>query len=463
MTDNKLFELFNSLTGVEKRECTKYLQSPYFNQRSDVLQFWNLLLDSGSAALDTRQCFSAIYPGEAFKPAQWRHLQSFLNAHIESFLAQRAFDAFPLTKDLYLGPILRKKNLTKPHRYVLQRMGKRLEVQPQDQEYYQLQYQLELEKYTAVDSHTRSRDNNLAAVGQALDVYLVASKLRLACLMESHQAVYNIRYDPTFLPALLAHLETSKLRDVPLVALYYYCYRALIGGAEVDFRAFRRQLEQQSGQLPAEERRTFLLLAVNFCIRQLNTGAQQYIREAFDLYRVGLNTDALLENGFLSRFAYKNIVALGLRLQEFDWVEIFIHHYEPHLEEKYRAANRNYNLARLYFSKKDYQRAMPLLAQVDESDLLLNLDSRVMLLKMYFESAEWDALDALISSFKVLLLRKKKVIGYHQGHYLNTLRYMQKLTRLNFNHKSAVAKFRLEVESDASVLEKDWLLQQTSI
>ncbi|MCY7330670.1 MAG: hypothetical protein LH618_19110 [Saprospiraceae bacterium] len=51
---------------------------------------------------------------------------------------------------------------------------------------------------------------------------------------------------------------------------------------------------------------------------------------------------------------------------------------------------------------------MPLLAQAGESDLLLNLDSRVMLLKIYYETGEWDALDALLASFRVLLLRKKK-------------------------------------------------------
>ncbi|MEO6759676.1 MAG: hypothetical protein ABIO24_09510, partial [Saprospiraceae bacterium] len=93
-----------------------------------------------------------------------------------------------------------------------------------------------------------------------------------------------------------------------------------------------------------------------------------------------------------------------------------------------------------------------------ENDLLLNLDSRVMLLKMYYETNEWDALDALLASFRVLLLRKKKVIGYHQSHYLNTLRYIHKLVRVNRNDKAAVAAFRAEVEANKAVIEKDWLL-----
>ena len=106
---------------------------------------------------------------------------------------------------------------------------------------------------------------------------------------------------------------------------------------------------------------------------------------------------------------------------------------------------------------------MPLLARVGENDLLLNLDSRVMLLKMYYETEELDALDALLASFKVLLLRKKKVIGYHSAHYLNTLRYIQKLVRLNKNDKKATATFQAEIVANKSVIEKEWLLEQVLI
>lgn len=453
MTDNKLFELINTLTAVEKRECTAFLKSPYHNRREDVLQLWKRCTTAGKKS---QQDTSSVVLESA---AQQRHVQSLLLLQIEAFLAQRSYEQTPLLSDLHLSPMYRQKGLVKHLDHLFRRAEERLLRMPRDTTHYHLHFQLEWEKYAALESQTRSRGNNLAAVHHALDVYLIGSKLRLACLMESHRAVFNTAYDTTFLPALLAFLPESTLCAVPIIALYYHCYQALTSGKEEEFRAFRRELEDQNALLPTEERRAFLLLAVNYCIRQINTGDARYIREVFDLYRVGLETGVLLENGKLGRFAYKNIVAAGLKVKEFDWVEDFIVRYEPHLEEKHRAANRDYNLAKLYFSKKDYRRAMPLLAQVGESDLLLNLDSRVMLLKMYYEIGEWDALDALLASFRVLLLRKKKVIGYHQSHYLNTVRYIQKLSRVNLNDKAAVAAFRTEVEKNKAVIEKDWLLE----
>jgi hypothetical protein len=458
MTDNKLFIIISTLTGPEKRACTQFLKSPYFNQREDVLVYWTHILGC-KGDVDAAHAYANVYRDQPFNDAQWRHLQTFLLSRIEAFLTQRATEQLPILADLHLAPVYREKGLQKHISHLFRRMEDHLDKRPRDNDYYYFQYRLEWEKYAAFETQARTRENNLAAVSRALDIFLIGSKLRLACLLESHRAVFNTAYDNTFLPELLSFLNRHDLQQVPVIALYYHCYQALTGGEESDFRAFRRELENQDAGLPADERRTFLLLAVNYCIKQVNAGAIRYIREAFDLYRLGLATGVLLENNILSRFAFKNIVALGLRLEEYNWVESFIHRYESHLEPRYRAANLNYNLARLHYTRKDYRQAMPLLAQVDETDLLLNLDSRIMLLKMYYETGEWDALDALLASFKILLLRKKKVIGYHHIHYLNTIRHIHKMTRLNFRDKKALAAFRTEVESGQFVIEKEWLLK----
>jgi hypothetical protein len=468
MTDNKLIELFQILSGPEKRECTNFLKSPYFNQRSDVLGLWEFLLLQKGKDFTQEAAWNAVYfdknkPSEQqipFSNANWRYLQSFLLAQIENFLAQRSFEKTPLMADLHLSSVFREKNHLKPIEFLLQRAEEKLEKIPKHHAFFHHQYLLEWEKYAAAESQGRDRTTNLAAVAKAFDIYTICGKLRHACLMESHKAVFQASYDDTFLPLLLQYLENSDLLKEPTIALYYFCYKALQGGQSADFQQFKTEMANLPALFPDEERRALLLLAVNFCIRRLNSGEEKYANEALDFYEIGLQTGALLDKGQLGRFAYKNIAALGLKLGKFDWVESFLKQYAPFLGEKYREAHYDYNLAKLFFSKKDYNRAMPLLARVDETDLLLNLDSRVMLLKMYYETEEWNALDALLTSFKIMLLRKKKVIGYHQVHYLNTLRYVQKLTNLRFKDKKAVLKLREEVEANKSVIEKVWILEK---
>jgi hypothetical protein len=46
MSDNKLFNLLEILTSVEKQECAAFLKSPYHNRRDDVWKLWEWLVVS---------------------------------------------------------------------------------------------------------------------------------------------------------------------------------------------------------------------------------------------------------------------------------------------------------------------------------------------------------------------------------------------------------------------------------
>ena len=101
---------------------------------------------------------------------------------------------------------------------------------------------------------------------------------------------------------------------------------------------------------------------------------------------------------------------------------------------------------------------MSLLVTVDSADLLLTIDAKVLLLKMYYELQELDALDALLSSFKTFLNRKK-VMGYHRDNYLKTIELTRKMLYLNRNDRQALQLLKKEVKEN-NLTEKEWLLEQ---
>jgi hypothetical protein len=161
------------------------------------------------------------------------------------------------------------------------------------------------------------------------------------------------------------------------------------------------------------EQRDIYILTINYCIKKLNTGAEHFIREAFETYQKGLKKDVFIENEILSRWTYNNIIILGLKLKEFNWVESFIYDYKKYLDTSTREDSFSFNLAKFYFEKKDYETVMPLLIQTKYDDLLHNLGAKMMLVKMYYELKEFDALENLLESFKTYILRKRD-IGYHK-------------------------------------------------
>jgi len=133
-------------------------------------------------------------------------------------------------------------------------------------------------------------------------------------------------------------------------------------------------------------------------------------------------------------------------LKEFDWVEDFLYRYRKHIEPKFREGTFNYNLAIFYYQKEDHDEVLTLLQQVDFDDVNHNLSARRMLLKIYFERDEFDALNSLIISFKNYIYRKKELGAVARNSYLNLLKFTNKLMALNQRDKTAIAQLKEKVE-----------------
>ena len=107
--------------------------------------------------------------------------------------------------------------------------------------------------------------------------------------MLSQKSVSDATYQFGLLEAALAHAERTDALEIPAIAIYYHCYRALDATQQnnVHFQQFRLLLTQCGDLFPPEELRDLYILAINFCIRQYNAGNQAYLAEQLELYKEG--------------------------------------------------------------------------------------------------------------------------------------------------------------------------------
>ncbi|HMR44336.1 MAG TPA: hypothetical protein PKC40_10910, partial [Saprospiraceae bacterium] len=120
-----------------------------------------------------------------------------------------------------------------------------------------------------------------------------------------------------------------------------------------------------------------------------------------------------------------------------------------------------FSTANLAFEKKDYTTAMQLLTQVEFDDILMNLNSKRMLLKMFYEENELDALESLLESLRNYIQRKK-VMGYHKANFTNLIRLTKKLIKVNPYNKNTLGTLKAEIQEakPLAAAEKNWLLEQ---
>lgn len=464
MQKTLVWEIVEQLTSSERREVKLFLDSPFFNHREDVRVLFDHLSRAAKKKVEppSRQAvFGKIFPQKKYDDQRMRLTISYLFKLLEKYLVQKEI----LTEDhggfhLLLSAYRRRK-LSRHFQTTLKQGVKKMESQPfRHPEFFFEKYLVEREQYRFLSSSGRTQQLNLQTVEDDLTVATVAMKLRQFCLLRSHETVFNIQYDAALMDEILAVADDPKLRAVPAVKLYAFCFRALFSENRNDanFLKFKVLLFESVGVFPKNEMRDLYLLAINFCIKKINENAEQYYREAHDLYRSGLETGLLVEEGKLGRFTYNNIVGLSIRIPEvWEWVEWFVEAYRDHLEPEHRGAYFSLSSARLEFARKNYEAALVHLQRADYRDLINNLVAKTLQMKIYFEMDEYELLESHLRTMRMFIRRNKK-LGYHRENWSNIVKYTRKLMELNPFDAEARKNLRSEIESAEILTEKEWLL-----
>lgn len=461
MQNTLVFEIVANLSKPEQREVRNFLASPFFNQRMDVQLLFDFLAKQASPP-SREAAWQAVFPNQNFDDQQFRLSLSYLLKLLEQYLVFKEKQAEPLTDHHLLLAAYRRRKLPR-HFEKTQRSGSKMfDNQPfRHPAFYFENYRIEHQQYLHLLESGRTKELNLQAVEDQLTTATLAMKLRQACLLRSHQAVFKTPYRIALLPEILTLSEQPPYSEQPAVLVYRLCYVALFGeGGDTNFGAFKSALFEHGGRFPKEEIGSLYLLAINFCIKKINASQTAYLQEALDLYKQGLQSELLLEDGQLSRFAYNNIVGIALRLpDEWAWAEAFVSGYRTYLEPSAQQAAFSLNMARLAFAKRRYDEALLHLQLADYKDFINGMAARILQLKIYFEKQELELLDAHLRTLRMFIRRNKRM-SYHHRNWLNIVHFTQKLMELNPFNEAEREALRKAIEAEMTLTEKEWLLAQ---
>lgn len=466
MKNSRLAHILKTFSKKEVREFSKWLNSPVHNQREDVVLLFTYLIKRDylqkDKYLQKERVFPEVYPKETYDDAKMRQAMFFLLKQVEDFLIYQELIADEVKAKTALASVYRKRHLDKSCEKTLRIVEQTQEKQPfRNEQFLRNHYLFQQEKYAYLSGFKRT-ELNLQEMSNALDTTYFADKLRGSCLMLSHQSVFKTEYKIQMLEEVLKQIEANDFLQTPSIAIYYFVLKTMTHPDEESyFFELKRQIQTHQDKFPQYEARNLYLAAINYCIKKMNTGNTPFIREAFELFRMGIENKFLIENDIISKATFLNVAINGMLLKEFDWVENFIYNYQKYLESHHRESIVIYCLASLFYEKGEYDKSMQYLIQNEINDLTLNLNSKSMLLKMFYEQNEFEALESLLSSFTTYLQRKK-VMGYHKETYSNIIKLTKKLLKVNPYNKKEIQKLKVQVETTQPLTSSNrkWLLLQ---
>lgn len=480
MHNRRVYHILALMDESERRLFRAFLQSPIFEKRKRLLQFYDLwdqkVLRNETPCPETVE---ALLEGSDFAPASFDKFCVDLRHKALNFLSLRTYQEDADLQLALTNKALAERGAPESERSrELDRRRKWLQKQPDSAEMLHTRLNFQWERTVAKTSKRETKavwKEDFRELHDLLDAYYHLQKLKLVSATANARQIYQQDDDPAAL-FLKFFRESIDLQGLsPLTRAYAHTVQVLTQEDPLaSFAALTELLKEHGGDFEPEDARELYQYALNFTIRKGNQGEQIYNAYTGALYRDLLDKGLLLISDRLPAHTLKNIVAIHCGLGELDWVEGFMEDYRNRLVPGTDPAMVTYNDAVIAYFRKDFGRAISLMKEVLnklKNDIFFELDTRVYLWKAYFghyeklSPDEVDEMERMYDAFRILIDRNQKLSAVHKQRYRNFIREFKRLLRLAQQAPLAVDKltaFRDEhLEMEPSFY-RAWILQEVN-
>jgi hypothetical protein len=473
MLTNNLFKILEHFSRKEMTYFLEFIQSPYFNKHDQVINLVNYLSEI-YPKFDEVTCSKSRLWKEIFKKgkedtSKLSLVFTYTNRLIDKFLAIQMLEENQETLDLWTVRHLRRKKLFNPCQKKISKLGEAVEDKTlRDSQYLQFQIHLEEESDRVIAEQGKlPQDPNLENKQTYLEQYFLAEKIKDGCEILLRNKILRKKTE-----GVLGHLvfneltqNSEKYLDQPAISLYWILFQMIEKDSIDDYFRALQMIQESDKVFSYSELQNMYNYLLNFCIGKVNQGVEGFLEELFKLQKLLLEKEIIFSDGYLNEWHFKNIVTIGSRLKETDWVKDFLENYKEKLHPSIAENAYNYNLAYLYYTMNDLDKVQSLLLTVEYTDPRYNLDAKTLLLRTYFDLEENEALFSLVDAFRQLIKRNKIISDASKNGYANLFRLTRKAAKIRYDigYKSKeklqeeLEKLKLEIKDSGMVFNSQWL------
>lgn len=463
----RTYQLLLQLTPKERGRFSRFVRSPYFNQSKELVILFDILHvvlkdNKGNGNISKENVWSQLESGKKYNNTRLRKYFSDLSKLVERFLIIETLEDHDLQKAILLVEAGSDRKVPQIQSSSLRKLIEQYGHFPfRTPEYYLAGFRTEKARYESIDYETqREQKSNLESISDHLDLFFLSEKLRLLSMAASRKNIIDHEYDIAFSKEVLKAVEEGAFDHIPPIAIYRQILLTYLNqGRDEHYFALKQLLSQYGHLFPEKEAvDTLYNAAQNYCVKKINAGERTFLAESFALFQ------DMLDKGFLKEtmtpWYFRNIVTIGLRLGEHEWVENFLGEYENSLPEELRHNAVSFNLAQLYFYRKEFEKVIDLLQHIEYDDLTYNLNSKVTLLFTYYEMNEIEPLMSLLDSFRKFLTRREELPTNRRKSYQDLIKYTRRLASLPPGDKENIQKLGDEIRANPHVASADKLLEK---
>jgi hypothetical protein len=473
MKEKKIVKAIIKLDAYELNSFKKFLLSPFFNLNEKCIAYFDLFHEAikderDLSSISNEEIWKHTFGEVMYEDVKLRKLSSDLYNLYDDFIVQKQLEQ---EKANYLSLKLkayRNRNIKELYTSVIVDAEQTDKiVKDRNAEYYLHKYThqrfiLDINVEGGIVSRREDLDAklNIEEVSYYLDVFYIAEKLKYYCTLLSWKRNYNINKKIAGIDVILKLAQSEIFNEYPPIIIYYTIAKTFTEEDNTDhYFKLKELIDKYLHLFSEDESKEIIELTINYALTKGNKGHKEFEKECLELYKRGLESNLLFEDGLISPSNFRNITFYALRLGEYEWAEYFIEEYAKILPESVRESNVNFSLARVEFYKQNYSKVIQHLAYTEYTEVFQALLSRTLLLLSYYELNETESLESLLSSFKLYLDREKTWTKQRKTQYYNLIKFLKTLSKTE-NSKEKLFKLKEDVTATSAVVNKAWLLEK---
>lgn len=474
MSNIKLIEIIKTLTPQEFRRFGKYINSPFFNKDKSVLKLYGFVKKYYSKLdkieITREKAFKFLYPERRYNDARIRFLMAKLTKLLEEYLIYLQLNENKHFNDIRLLSAISERKLGGYFYYYSKRAKNNLEKHPyRNFTYYSNKHELDFRIHNfTVHNQKNIGINTLQQQSESLDLFYTIKKLSYSADMIQRKDYFRVKYKTTFLDPLLKYLKKIDISTggklyakFPTIAIYYLLL-LLLREKDGDkyYEKLKLLLNKHHKLFTLSEARYLYNIITNYLNYKIYTGDLYYTGEAFETYKRILKENYLHVGKYISQYNYHNVASAGVLLKKYNWVEDFLVKYKEQVDPKFRENLFNLEYAWLLYSKKEYEKALKILKKVEDINYNYYLETRKLLMRIYYETYQIVELFSLIDTFNHFLKRSTLLSENIKHDFLNFSSFISKILKIRIKEKDNISEVKKLLSDCKNVDGKDWLIEK---
>jgi hypothetical protein len=494
MREISILKILSTFSNKEKKDFKIFLESPGFVSRRKVIGLYEILLRDNPEMndnFDKKSAYKELFPEEwkskGYNDATIRNSLYELQRSAEKFLVFNKINSNEVLFDEILRKELRERHLDKLYIKELDTYEKLLEKKTKlGSDFFLHHYKFSLEKknYESMYSDFLIKRNKKIGIEEIDDIarhltyYFILELLYLNDGAEKYAMRFNEEYEKSFLYRLcekinvnefisfLAHEDDSG-NAAKVFKIYEKFFNLFENADEKEYYDLKKFVLKNAEMFDTNTRSHIFFQFVKYCSLNpmgLNEG-KEFSSELFNILKI------MVDNGYYEHTEgpyfqvdlYRILFLMGCDEGEIEWTEKFIEKFALQLPPEFQKTAYHCGKAHVLFSKKDYNSAHNELNKMDEEYFNLEVDKKILLIRIFYETGAYDQAVSLINSMQRYIDESNKVSFTLKEKINNFLRLTLKLIKeTEIAGKKNLIELKFDIQSTLQVRGKKWLMEKAS-